>query len=447
MHAPRGEVKLRNHRAAASHGARRGAIDLGRDRMDNAALEHLPAFITSLAIGLLMGLERERNPAARAGLRTFALVALFGTLVAMLAERTGETWLLAVGLASVGAFIIAAYLQAPAPAGDPGTTTEAALLVCYCLGAAVWFGYPTLAIILAVVATLLLYLKPELASFSQNLKRSELLSILQFAVLTFVVLPILPDTDYGPYGAFNPRHIWMMVVLIAGVSLAGYIALKLLGRRWGAPLLGMLGGLVSSTATTLIYARHGRSHPDFMPLAVLVILLANVVVLARLAVLTAVVAPGLLPDLLPILGGGLGLGFAATAYRWRKSGKVADLPVPEIQNPTEIRAALTFGGVYAAVLFLSALLLDYFGSGGMYAVALLAGLTDVDSITLSSLHLFAQHKLEIVQVTTAIGLAVIANLAFKIGLVFSAGGVALARQCAWGLLAVGVGIGAAIALL
>jgi uncharacterized membrane protein (DUF4010 family) len=413
--------------------------------MDKSALELLPAFITSLSIGLLMGLERERNPAARAGLRTFALVALFGTLIALLAERTGAVWLLAVGLALVGAFIIAAYFQAPAPKEDPGTTTEAALMVCYCLGVAVWYDYPTLAIILAVVATLLLYFKPELATLSKNMKRSELLSILQFAVLTFVVLPILPDADYGPYDAFNPRHIWMMVVLIAGVGLAGYIALKLMGRRWGAPVLGLFGGLVSSTATTLVYARHGKSHPDFVPLAALVILLANVVVLVRLGVLTAIVAPALLLPLLPILAGGLALGLFATLYRWRKTGRIQELPVPEIRNPTELRAALTFGALYAAVLFLSALVLDYYGSGGVYTVAVISGLTDVDSITLSSLHLFEQQRLDVAQVTTTIGLAAIANLIFKIGLTFFAGGVALARQCAWGLVFVGAGIAAGIA--
>ncbi len=414
--------------------------------MPNTALEHLPVFLTSLSIGLLMGLERERNPAARAGLRTFALVAVFGTLVAMLSEKTGSTWLLAVGLILVGALIIGAYFQAPAPQNDPGTTTEAALLVCFCLGAAVWFDYPTLAIILAVVSTLLLYFKPELASISKNMTRGELLSILQFAVLTFVVLPVLPNTDYGPYGAFNPHHIWMMVVLIAGVSLAGYVALRLMGGRWGAPVLGLLGGLVSSTATTLVYARHGKSRVDLVPLATLVILLANVVVLIRLAVLTAVVAPELLTQIVSKLGAGLAVGLTIAIYRWRQSAAGGTLPVPEIQNPTEIRAALTFGGLYAAVLFLSALLLDYFGSSGLYSVAILSGLTDVDSITLSSLHLYDQQKLSADQVSTSVGLAVISNLSFKLGMIFVVGGMGLWRQCLTGFAAMAVGIGIGVVL-
>jgi uncharacterized membrane protein (DUF4010 family) len=415
--------------------------------MQTNGLEYLPAFITSLAIGLLIGLERERNPAAKAGLRTFAVVALLGTLAALLSAEMEAPWLLAVGLLLVGALIIAAYFNAPTPEGDPGTTTEAALIVCYCLGAAVWFGYATLAIILGVVTTVLLYFKPELSGISKGMKRSDLFSILQFAVLTFVILPILPDKNFGPYAAFNPHHIWLMVVLISGVSLAGYVALRLFGQRWGAPLLGLIGGLVSSTATTLIYARHGKANPELAPLTVLVILLANLVVMVRLAILGAVMAPEVLPTLLPVLGVGLVFGLAASFYWWHKLSSTAGLPVPEIKNPTEVRVALSFGLIYAAVLFFSAWLSDYFGSRGLYSVALISGLTDVDSITLSSLHLLAQDKLQVAQVVTAISLAVIANVVFKTALVFFVGGAQLAKWCASGMLAMGCGIGLAMWLL
>lgn len=312
--------------------------------MDPSTLDTLPAFITSLSIGLLMGLERERNPTARAGLRTFALVALFGTLLALLAEKAAAPWLLAVGLVLVGLFIIAAYVRMPTE-GDPGTTTVAALLMCYCLGVVVWHGYTTLAIIIAVVATILLSLKPELTQISQNMKRSELLAILQFAALTFVVLPVLPNDDIGPYHAFNPRHIWTMVVLISGVSLVGYLALKLMGRRWGAPVLGFFGGLVSSTATTLVYARHAKENAEFTPLAVFVIVLANLVVLARLAVVIGIVAPELLGNVAPVLGAGILLGGGALLVIHRARGGTAELPIPETRNPTELRAALTFGAV------------------------------------------------------------------------------------------------------
>jgi len=412
--------------------------------MDNTGLEHLPAFITSLAIGLLIGMERERNPAAKAGLRTFAVVALLGTLLGMLSTAMDAPWLVAAGLVLVGILIVAAYVNAPTPEGDPGTTTEAALIVCYCLGVAVWFGYGTLAIIIGVVTTVLLYFKPELSGISKGMKRSDLLSILQFAVLSFVILPILPNRDFGPYNALNPHHIWLMVVLISGVSLAGYVALRFFGQRWGTPLLGIFGGLVSSTATTLVYARHGRESGEFMPLTVLVILLANLVLMVRLAILGAIMAPEVLPRLLPMLGAGLSFGMVVTAYWWRKLAAGAALPAPEIKNPTEIRAALTFGALYAVVLFMTVMLSDYFGSRGLYAVALASGLTDVDSITLSSLRLLAQNKLLAQQVVTAVGLAVIANIVFKIGLVLFVGGAGLAWRCASGMVAVAAGIGLAL---
>ncbi|HEX6827492.1 MAG TPA: MgtC/SapB family protein, partial [Burkholderiales bacterium] len=222
-------------------------------------IEHLPAFLTSLAIGLLIGLERERNPAARAGLRTFALVALLGTVAGLLSDKLTSPWPLAAGMLIVGLMTVAAYSRERDAPPDPGTTTVVAIVLCYGLGAMIWYGYATLAVMLAITATILLYFKAELHGWSRNLTRRDLVSVLQFAVLSFIVLPILPNRDYGPYQAINPHQVWLMVVLISGVSLAGYVALRLVGQRYGAPLLGLLGGLVSSTATTIVYSRHGRA--------------------------------------------------------------------------------------------------------------------------------------------------------------------------------------------
>lgn len=399
----------------------------------------LAAFLTSLAIGLLMGLERERNPAAKAGLRTFPLVAMLGTLSALLAQKAGSPLVLAAGLLVVGAFIIAAYAR-ETDEDDPGTTTVAALLVCYGLGAAIWYGYGTLAVMLGIGTTILLYFKPELRGLSQSLTRRDLLSILQFAVLSFIILPILPDKEFGPYNALNPHQIWLMVVLISGLSLAGYVALKWAGRRYGVTLLGLLGGLASSTATTLIYARHGRENENLAPLAVGVILLANLVVQVRLAVVGATVAPDLLPQLLPVLGGGLALGLAVIGWWWHQMERGRELPMPEIQNPTELRASFSFGLLYAVVLFCSAWLQNYAGSKGLYVVALVSGLTDVDAMTLTSLRLFNTGRLAAGDAVTAIAIAVTANLAFKLGVVFAIGGKTLGRRCVTGLSAIAIGV-------
>jgi uncharacterized membrane protein (DUF4010 family) len=409
-------------------------------------LEKLSAFAASLAIGLLIGLERERHPGAKAGLRTFALVALFGSVTALLGEKIGSPAALIAGLLLAGAMIIAAYAR-DEDQQEPGTTTVIAVVICYALGAMVWLGFESLAVMLAIVTTSLLYFKAELHGITEKLERRDLISILQFAVLTFIVLPILPNHDYGPYAALNPYQIWAIVVLISGVSLAGYLAMRIVGRRYGAPLLGVFGGLVSSTATTLVYARHDREHEGMRSMSVTVIVLANLMLLVRLAILTAFVSPASLRTLLPVLGGGLLLGLAGLAYgkAWRAPGGAP--PMPDISNPTELRTALTFAAIYALVLLLAAWLSDIAGTAGLYAVALISGLTDVDAITLSSLRLLNMGNLAGHQVAVAVVLAVIANSVFKLGLILVFGSRPLFRRCAGTMGAIVVGLVVALVLI
>lgn len=411
-------------------------------------LSSLPRYVVALAIGLLMGLERERNPAAKAGLRTFALTGLFGALAAHLATAMGEPWLIAVGLLLVGGMMIAAYLRAaPQPDGDPGTTTVAALVLCYGLGVLVWRGEIQLAVMLGIAATVLLYFKPELRGISQNLTRRDLLSVLQFAVLSLIILPLLPNRDYGPYGALNPYQIWWMVVLIVGVGLAGYAALRIVGQQRGAAMLGLLGGLVSSTATTLAFSRHARASEAMLPVAVVVIVLANLVVLVRLGVLATVLAPGVLAQLLPVLTGGLIAGALAAAYGRRRLQPQGELPELAMGNPTELRPALGFGLMYAGVLLAAAWLSDWLGTSGLYAVALVSGLTDVDAITLSSLRLHNLDKLAVTGLVNVVTLAVLSNLVFKSALALAIGGWRMARHAIAGMGAVGLGLIAAWAIM
>ena len=392
-------------------------------------LEYLPAFLTSLAIGLFVGLERERSPAAKAGLRTFALTALLGTLLALLSEYMESPWLLAAGLLAVAGLIVSAYLDG-SRTDDPGTTTQAALLLCFGLGALVWFGFGALAVLLAVAMTLLLHFKPELQNISKSLTRQDLQSILQFAVLSFVILPVLPNRDFGPFETLNPYQTWLMVVLISGLSLAGYVSLRFVGQRFGAPLLGFFGGMVSSTATTLIYARHARSNENLGKLAVVVIMIANLVVLIRLAVVSSLVAPGIAPHLVPVLAGGLVAGSLLTFFWWRRIGAEGEFPMPEMKNPTEIRTALTFAALYAVISLISAWLVDLSGSSGLYLLAFISGLTDVDAISISMLRLFDQGKLTPDVTVATIAIAYLSNLLFKFGLMMSIGGRTLARLSA-----------------
>lgn len=409
-----------------------------------AELSALPRYIAALAIGLLMGLERERNPAAKAGLRTFALTALLGVLAAHLATELGVPWLIVAGLALVGAMMIAAYLRSPAqPDGDPGTTTVAALMLCYGLGVLVWHAQIQLAVMLGIGATMLLYFKPELRGISQHMSRRDLLSVLQFAVLSLIILPLLPNRDYGPYGALNPYQIWWMVVLISGVGLAGYAALRIVGQRRGSVVLGVLGGLVSSTATTLAFSRHARASAARLPVAVVVIVLANLMVLVRLGVLAAVLAPSVLPALLPVLAGGLATGVVGAVYGVIRLHPQRELPTLEMGNPTELRTALGFGLIYATVLLAAAWLADWLGNHGLYAVAVVSGLADVAAITLSSLRLYNLDRMPVEVLVNVITLAVLANLVFKSVLALVIGGWSMARHAIAGMGAMGLGMIAA----
>lgn len=393
-------------------------------------LDRLPQFLTALAIGLLIGLERERNPSAKAGLRTFALVALAGSSAAVLAEAFSSPAIIAVGLGAIVLMMIGAYYPgAQAEDSDPGTTTVAAVAACYLLAAMTVSGHSRLAVILAILATVLLYFKAELGGAARRLERRDLVSILQFAVVAFVVLPLLPNEGFGPYAALNPRHIWLMVVLISGLSLAGYVAMKLAGPERGAVPLGVFGGLVSSTATTLAYSRHARTEASFLGVARTVILVANLVLLLRLAVLAAVIAPSVLRSLGPALALALVAGAAVYAIGRARSGANPARSVPSVSNPAELRTALGFAALYAVVLVLASWLGDLWGSKGLYALAAASGLTDVDAITLSNLRLFGLGQLTGQQVAVATMIAICANAAFKLGIVQFFGGSVLFRHC------------------
>ncbi len=411
-------------------------------------LDRLPEFLTALAIGLLMGLERERNPTAKAGLRTFALVALAGAAAATLAGVLGAPSIIVVGLGAVALTMIAAYYHHHEPIHDldPGTTTIAAIIVCYLLAVMALTGYTQLAAIIAILTTSLLYFKTELHGAAHKLERRDLVSILQFAVVAFVALPLLPDQKFGPYGALNPHHIWFMVVLISGVSLAGYAALRFIGRDHGAVLLGLFGGLVSSTATTLAYSRYARNESDLTTLATTVVISANLILLVRLTVLAAIVAPASLRVLAPVMATALVAGIAVCALGWRSNATPSELTIPEIKNPTELRTALGFAGLYAAVLLLTAWLVDVAGSNGVYTAALISGMTDVDAITLSSLRLYSLGTLSGSQVAISIVLAVSANSVFKLGVVRVVGGSELFRRCLPAMAAVVAAAGIALLL-
>lgn len=410
-------------------------------------IELLATFAKSLAIGLLIGLERERHREAKAGLRTFSLIALSGTLFAFIGQTIGAPWIIAVGAAVVGIMLIAAYafdrnaaLNQNAPS-DPGTTTVVAAILTYGLGATLWYGYSGLAASLAIVTTTLLYFRSELHGVSHQLTRRDYVSFLQFAIFTFVLLPILPDQEYAPFAALNPYRIGLLVVLISGVSLAGYVALRIFGERRGALLAGIFGGITSTTATTMAFSRHAQRDPSITALAARIILIANLVLYLRIAAFAAFLAPSLLITLAPIFLGGLifGAGFMVWLRRQREGGSES-APHVDIKNPAELRLALGFAALFTGILFIVSWLNEMIGMIGVYAAAFLAGLTDLDAISLSTLRLLNTGKASPDEAALAIFIAFFANLIFKFAITSFAGSRQLARTVGGGFVAMTIGM-------
>jgi uncharacterized membrane protein (DUF4010 family) len=379
----------------------------------------IPDFIVqlgvALALGLLVGTQRERTDRSVAGVRTFPLITMFGTVCARLSVEYGG-WIVAAGLVALAALIVAANI-AKLKAGeiDPGATTEVAIVLLYAVGALTVLDLNAAVIVGALVA-LLLHHKAGMHRIVGAIGERDIRAIMQFVLISMVILPVLPDRTFGPYDVLNPFKIWLMVVLIVGISLCGYVAFKLMGGRAGALVGGVLGGIVSSTATTASFARLSRAGREETPLFAAVIVVASTVVFARVLILIgAAAAPafaGLAIPLAAMLGVMLVLATAVYFLTRDRSMKP-----PEPENPAELKPALIFGALYAAVLVIVKIARDHFGSAGLYAVAVISGLTDLDAITLSTSQLVAGGQLEAGIGWRAILVASLANMVFKAGMI------------------------------
>ena len=378
----------------------------------------------ALGLGLLVGLQRERVDSVIAGIRTFALISLLGAISAQLAKTYGG-WILVVGFLATALLVTAGNLvRLQKGEAEPGQTTEFAALVVYGLGAWVVTGSMAVPVVLAGAVVVLLHFREALHELVGRIGEKDLRAIMQFVLIALVILPILPDRDMGPYGVLNPYQVWWMVVLIVGLSLAGYVAYKLFGAKAGTVLAGLLGGLISSTATTATYARRSRETPGLSRLAALVVMLASTVVYGRVLVEIAAVAPGSLLHLGPPLAAMLGVCAVVSVAAWLL-GRDGNGEPPEPGNPAELKSALIFGALYAAVLLAVAFARDRFGTAGLYTVAVISGLTDVDAITLSTARLVESARLEPDNGWRAILLASMSNLVFKAGIVAMLGSRAL----------------------
>lgn len=354
----------------------------------NDHLQILRSLAIAILAGALIGLEREyhhrlKEETGFAGLRTFTFFAVLGNLSTWIATL-GHPWILPAAFMGLVVLLGVSHYRSTVPERDRGMTTEVAALITFLIGSLVALQKIEVSVALAVVVAALLSAKPAFRNWVERLTPEDIYTTLKFAVVAFVVFPILPDRAYGPLGALNPHEIWVMVVLISGVSFLGYIALKLLGPERGIALSGLLGGLASSTAVAVSFSRRSRENPELVPGCALAVVIASTVMAGRIAALVAAVDPALFGVLwIPLVAMGAA-GALAAAVLWRRSRHRGITGAGlEVRNPFRLSTVLAFGAAYAAVLFLVKAGQAFLPAGSTAAVAALSGLTQIDAITLS----------------------------------------------------------------
>ena len=369
----------------------------------------------ALSLGLLVGLQREWDRHPLAGIRTFTLITLFGSVSALLAAEYGG-WIIAASLVAVAGLLITGNWMTENGNEDApvGQTTEIAALVMFAVGAMLVAGYTLPAVVLGGATAVLLHLKDRLQSAVGQLSGTDVRAIFQFVLIALVILPLLPDRTYGPFDVLNPYKIWLMVVLIVAISLSGYLAFRLVGVRGGSVLGGILGGLISSTATTVSYARQASGNPKAVGTAALVIVIASTIVMVRVAIEVAAVARGMLGSLVPPFVVVFLFLVAISGFLYFRMQQTETKP-PSHNNPSQLKPAIAFGALYALVLFVVAFFNEQFGSQAIYIAATISGLTDVDALTLSVAELFNQERVSDGTAWRAILIATLSNLAFKAG--------------------------------
>jgi uncharacterized membrane protein (DUF4010 family) len=409
------------------------------------------SLLTALAVGLLIGLEREQVKAetgggAIGGIRTYPIFALIGGLATML--ETASMWLPLIALGGVITLLAISYAGDVRKGADHGLTTEASVLATYLFGAlatsrGVIEPMSTrllLVVALGVILTFLLSSKQRLHGFVAKVSREDLFSTIKFLIAAAIVLPLLPREDLGPLDAINPFSVGLMVVLISGLSFLGYVAMRLYGKGRGVMLSAAIGGLVSSTAVTFAFANRTKEDPKLAPVAAAAIAIASTIMIARVAVLVGVINPGLLGELAPALvGAGIGAilgGFVG--YRGTKKQDSDDLGV---KNPFELGNAIRFGIAFAVILLVTKAARHYLGDQGLFIAAGVAGLTDVDAVSLSTAK---QAGPDDAAAAIAILIAVASNTIVKSSIAWVIGGRRLGKRAflIGGLITLGAALGA-----
>ncbi|MCB8821504.1 MgtC/SapB family protein [Microvirga rosea] len=409
----------------------------------------LERLAVALAIGLLLGIERgwkqrdEAEGERTAGLRTYMLTTLLGALCAILGMNLGAIFLSLSFLSFAMAFTAFSWLEASSE-GNFSVTGVVAGLLAFALGAYTILGNVQIAIAIAVTATIILAAKATLHAWLRRLSWLEIRAVLILLAMTFLLLPLLPNRTVDPYDAVNPAEVWLLAIIIAALSFAGYVAVRVMGSRHGIALAALAGGLASSTATTATFARLAREQPMAGPLLAGGILLSSTVMIVRVVIIASAINIDLASSLGWSLGAaGLVLLLGAALFLTRQSEGKGSHPNLKIRNPFELGTALRLAALIAAISLLAKILIEKTGEAGLNVLAVLSGIADVDAVTLSLARL-SLNAIPATAATTGICLAVVTNTVVKIGMSFSLGNT----KVGWPVAVVSLGAtGAAAAVL
>jgi uncharacterized membrane protein (DUF4010 family) len=401
----------------------------------------------ALAIGLMIGIERgwtmrgEGEGERTAGMRTLALTGLLGGVTGALARETQNGTVL-VGLVFAAFALVMGYLRSREMTKDGtfGATTLVATLVALMLGVLAVMADPRAAAAAGVAATALLALKTVLHGWLKRLTWEELRAGLVLLAMTLILLPLLPNRPMGPLEAINPHELWLMTILIAAVSFAGYIAMKWFDGRSGAIVSGVAGGLVSSTAVTLSFARLAREHPEKGRVLAAGMLLAGMTMMGRVLLVAGSVNAELIPWLLlPLGSAALATGGLAAWHLWTGKRDSGEAPL-ELKNPFELATVLKFGGFLALIMLAAKGLTAIAGERGLFALAAASGIADVDAITLTFARLGGED-LASQSAAAGILIACAVNTISKAALAWFAGGrIPGVRLATGSALAIGAGL-------
>jgi uncharacterized membrane protein (DUF4010 family) len=386
--------------------------------------------ILSLVLGFLIGLQREMHTIYShktqdfGGARTFSMIALFGYLSSWFSTFIPYFFIASALIA--GLLLISAYIVNSISAPEKGSTTEFAALITFIVGAMLHFSLPIFSVFITMLVLFVLNIKDKIQEYEQTITKQDLSAAILFMIMTFVVLPILPNKPIDPMGLVNLYTIWIMVVLVAGISFFGYIAIRMLGARHGIGMAGLFGGLISSTAVAMSMARRVHQNGFLAKNLAIGIALASSMMLIRAGIEMWVINPALTRAfIIPIAVGSLsGFGYIGLLYFTSKRETIPqDI---KFKNPFDLKEALFMGLIFGATLALIKLANLYVGNMGVYAIASLSGIADVDAIILS-LSALAKNGLNPTTAHYAIMIAIITNTIAKMGLVLFLGKLELFR--------------------